>query len=325
MNNKLYQKAESKKFYENRYSEGYMLDWPKENKQRVFNVIKSMNLPDSGTALDFGCGNGVFTDILQQALPGWEIYGCDISQTAIKNASDQLPECTFFVSSNVNSNIPKFDFMFSHHVLEHVFDIKKTFEEMNDLMNPKSYSLLIFPCGNDGSLEHKVCKMRTDGIDKNVGNRFFFEDEGHVRRLTTLETNKLMNDYNFKLVQDFYSNHYYGALKWISQSSVLFILNFANPKKAIDKDSLKYLTFLRYKLLFLKFIQFPAVIFKSNIQKLNSRRSVRSYLFPIIGLIPFILSYPAYAVVNSKANNEWNRNKRRINGSEMFLFYERTS
>ncbi|KJR40670.1 Methyltransferase type 12 domain protein [Candidatus Magnetoovum chiemensis] len=39
-----------------------------------------------GNGLDFGCGNGVFTKVLKTALPGWNIYGCDLSDVAIENA-----------------------------------------------------------------------------------------------------------------------------------------------------------------------------------------------------------------------------------------------
>lgn len=151
MRSDLYQKEESKKFNEDRYKHGYMDEWPNSKKQRVFEVVRKLDLPEHGKALDFGCGNGVFTEVLRQALPKWENYGSDISKTAIENAVKRFPECSFFISDSDRSYGAKFDFLFSHHVLEHVYDIEKTISQMAELLNSKSSLLLVFPCGNKGS------------------------------------------------------------------------------------------------------------------------------------------------------------------------------
>lgn len=92
----LYNKQTSEEFYDERYTKGYMDEWPVEKKQRVFEVIRSLNLPDEGEALDFGCGNGVFTEVMRQALPKWKIYGTDISAVAIENAKARISSCIFF-------------------------------------------------------------------------------------------------------------------------------------------------------------------------------------------------------------------------------------
>ena len=59
-------------FYDNRYRGGYMDEWPADKKKRVRGVVKGLNLPGRGAALDYGCGNGEFTGVLKEALPGWE-------------------------------------------------------------------------------------------------------------------------------------------------------------------------------------------------------------------------------------------------------------
>lgn len=321
MNTDLYQKGESKHFYENRYEKGYMEEWPKDKLQRVLEIIRILPLPETGFALDFGCGNGVFTNVLRQALPNWKIYGCDISSNAINNAINRFPECTFFVSDNDQPFNLKFDFLFSHHVLEHVFDIKKTINEINAYLKHTSFLLHIFPSGNEDSFEHRVCKMKLDGINEEMEGRFFFEDAGHVRRLTTEQTNKLMREYEFVLERDFYSCHYYGAIKWISQSSPLRILTFTNTKKTIDKKSYKYLSILRIKFILLFIFQLPANLY--NRIKLVSNKKFIHYCILIIDFIPALISYPFYAIVNFKAKEEWNNKKHLKNGSEMYLFYSR--
>ena len=169
----LYQEEVSKMFYEERFKKGYMSDWDFITKERVYNVIKNLSLPEIGTALDFGCGTGVFTDVLKKALPKWKIYGTDISAEAINNAKSRYPACDFFISDKSKPEF-KFDFLFTHHVLEHVYDISKTINEINLFLKPLSFVLHIFPCGNEGSYEYNICKLRTDGISRNMEGRFFF-------------------------------------------------------------------------------------------------------------------------------------------------------
>ncbi len=52
---------------------------------------------------------------------------------------------------------------------------------MDGYLKPESSMLHFMPCGNEGSYEYNVCLLRSDGINTELENRFFFEDEGHVR------------------------------------------------------------------------------------------------------------------------------------------------
>ncbi|MCX5891404.1 MAG: class I SAM-dependent methyltransferase, partial [Deltaproteobacteria bacterium] len=115
----LYDLKESIQFYEDRYSKGYMDEWDPAKKQRVKEIIQGLNLPDTGEALDFGCGTGIFTAILKEALPRWNIYGTDISVDAIAKARERHSDCTFFLVFDERFNNKKFAFIFTHHVLEH--------------------------------------------------------------------------------------------------------------------------------------------------------------------------------------------------------------
>ncbi len=321
MKKELYQKEKAIDFYEDRYEKGYMDEWPVEKKQRVFEILRSLPLPETGMALDYGCGNGVFTDLLRQALPHWKVYGSDISQNAVANAKKRFPECVFFVSDNDQESELKFDFLFSHHVLEHVFDIEKAMAEINDYLKPQAHIMHILPCGNEGSLEHELCQLRADGINPAMENRFFFEDEGHVRRLTTARIADLKKIHGFSLEKDFYSNQYHGAIKWITQSSVAFIRNFANPEKGIDAKAKVKLKKMRNKFLFLAYLQWPYALYKDS--KTVKNKKLKHYLVQLAYLIPSVVSYPVFTSVNAKAQQEWKTNKQRKNGSEMYVFFSR--
>ncbi|SIO49012.1 class I SAM-dependent methyltransferase [Chitinophaga niabensis] len=324
MDKVLYDKEVAKEFYEARFSNGYMDDWEIQKKQRIFKLLKELPLPSTGRLLDFGCGNGVFTDVLKQALPGWDVFGSDISEVAIKHATERYPDLTFYVSDDnkVSEHVKDgFDFIFSHHVLEHVYDIEKAVAEINSLLRPQAYMFLIFPCGNTGSLEHTVASLRTDGINKDMENVFFYEDPGHVRRLTSDQTASLFGKFGFKLTKEFYANQFHGAIKMISQMAPNYVLNFTNTATAKDAQAKNELQKIRRKLIFKNLIQLPANLF--NIMKNKKHKTAKHYFILIVDAIPAIFSYPFYAYHNWKSEQEWLKNKEAKNGSEMYLFFKR--
>lgn len=87
---------ESKSFYDNWYSKGHMWEWDLKKKLRVLEMIQELNLPKTGCALDFGCGNGVWAAVIKKALPNWKVFGTDISSQAISNAERRFPHLNFF-------------------------------------------------------------------------------------------------------------------------------------------------------------------------------------------------------------------------------------
>ena len=46
--------------------------------------------------LDVGCGLGYFTSHIKERFPDADVFGCDISSTAIEKAAARVPQCNFF-------------------------------------------------------------------------------------------------------------------------------------------------------------------------------------------------------------------------------------
>lgn len=314
----LYSEDTSKQFYDERYDQGYMDEWPPEKKQRVLEVVKSLGLPERGSALDFGCGNGVFTEVLKQALPDWELFGTDISGVALQHAAQRVPGVFFCGPAEVVGR--KFDFLFTHHVFEHVYSLEKVWHEVNDLMKPSSSMLHILPCGNEGSLEHQICSLRSDGINPRMENRFFFEDTGHVRRLTTSQLARIAEQFGFKLEKDYYSNQHDGALDWITQNEPGFALMLTDPSKAKDESARKQLAAIRRKLI-------VASIMRDMQERVRSfptrKKNVKTFLGLAIGLAAFPVASVVDRNMKRKANAEWERRKNDPAGSEMYLYFRR--
>lgn len=314
-------KNDSTKFYEERYSNGYMQDWPVEKKQRIFEIIRNLQLPEVGDALDYGCGNGVITEVLKQALPKWNVFGVDISSVAIENAKRRFPNCSFFIISDDNYSNKRFDFLFTHHVLEHAYDISDIIMDMDKFMKPSSRIFHIAPCGNDGSFERKLCSLRKNGIDKDKENRFFFEDPGHVRRLTTTQLESMMEKFEFSLIEEYYSNQYYGAIDWITQSTTDLIFQMTDSSNAKDLMSA-----IRLKLLFIELL--PLHYIRMHVSGIHTLREIQNKKMKHNLLYLFVIFYPItnfiHNYIKNKAELEWKMKKKEKNGSEMYLFFSRS-
>lgn len=137
------------------FAPGYAEEHSLEKEQKTFEVISGLELPDIGEVIDFGCGNGVLIDVIRQALPGWKVYGTDISRIAIDNAKKHHPSCTFFVTGDEKFANKKFDFLFTHHVFEHVYNLHQVIDEMVNYLKVTSAMLHILPYGNEGSFKQR--------------------------------------------------------------------------------------------------------------------------------------------------------------------------
>lgn len=290
--------------YDEWYSAEYMDDWPTQKKNRVFDLIKNMELPLNGNAIDFGCGQGVFTAIIKKALPNWNIYGTDISKVAISKASLKNPMCKFIIYDDLKELDVKFDFIFSHHVLEHVIDLSLCLDQINQLASAKTFMLHILPCGNKGSLEYKLCSYVLNGIQSDAQGRFFFEENLHLRRLNSNNLISLFKKYEFRIAKQFYSNQYFGALMWISRMPKDFVFNVTNYHKS--KNTKAYLALLYYRFIFYLMYILQRPFFK-----------------PHKNIVLYFISSLIKNTLDSLSNLEWRYVKQNMRGSEMYLFFKR--
>jgi 2-polyprenyl-3-methyl-5-hydroxy-6-metoxy-1,4-benzoquinol methylase len=327
-------KKASVDYYQHRYAHGYMGHWSEFEKDRIRQLISELHLPEHGTALDFGCGRGIFTAVLKEALPGWTITGCDISSEAIASAREKYPGISFFVlgetqmdfdtsTSSVHrsgQSAGKYDFIHSHHVLEHAFDEKITVQEISSLAAQKCTMLHSMPCNHPGSLEYKLSAWTKNGIDP-VSGKFFFEDKAHLRRQSAEQAEALFAPFDFRLVKKYFSNQYWGAIKWIAESDLALATRIANPYNGQTSVDFFHLLSWWIRLCFC-WISF----FAANAFTVGDRG--RYFIFKkILQLIFFValfpLALPVKFYVNWNAKKEWEEKKHEPNSSEMFLVFRR--
>ncbi len=313
----LKQRDQAVSFYNLRYGKGYMDDWSNQKKERVRNLIKELNLPAQGRALEFGCGNGVFSQLLKETLPGWNVTGCDISDEGIKLACQRYPEIKFGLCEDPAIKQVKYDFIFTHHTLEHVQDIEAACQEMNSFLGEKAFMLHILPCGNENSFEHRFCQLVKNGIDANKEGRFFFEDPGHLRRLTSGRLSGILAKYSFSLFKQFYANQFFGAVNWLTKASPVFIVKNILLAKSTNLGAAGKLFLYKFLILFLAALRQPALLLE---------RFYGNFKFipvNIIFLLLYPISKPVDLLLKWLALKEWRSKRENKNGSEMYLFFSR--
>jgi 2-polyprenyl-3-methyl-5-hydroxy-6-metoxy-1,4-benzoquinol methylase len=119
----------------------------------------SRSIPNKGTVLDFGCGPGIYVDILHK---DYQVDGIDVSEAMIKTAKENLPNNTFYLGNFIDYNFDKkYDAIYSISVLEYVpvSKIHDFFKKCSSLLNENGIIFIQYP--------HALCKADLYYPDRN--------------------------------------------------------------------------------------------------------------------------------------------------------------
>ncbi|HSW61301.1 MAG TPA: class I SAM-dependent methyltransferase [bacterium] len=208
-----------KEFYDERYKKGLRKSLSGYEFARwhalyhFFKNIVKLDRPER--ILDYGCGSGLFYPLMRSLYPDSQIYGADISSVALDVLTDSFPE--FSGKTNLIKNDKTdyqdnfFDLIISIEVMEHVEYLDKYLTEINRILKKDGVFIWTTPCANRFSIEH-IYSSLTDqiGISSLGFRRWKWEDEAHVRRLTSQEAEAEMerlgfNDFKFRFRAHFFS------------------------------------------------------------------------------------------------------------------------
>ena len=120
--------------------------WHTSRFKQVKRVIKSVN----GPFLDMGCHSGTFTAQVMKKINSDQVYGIDISHSAIELAKKRFPKGHFQMADAHNLPFKDnfFEAVFCLEMLEHVDDPVKVLTEMRRVMKNQAYSVLLVPSEN---------------------------------------------------------------------------------------------------------------------------------------------------------------------------------
>ncbi|OGP73485.1 MAG: hypothetical protein A2Y80_00995 [Deltaproteobacteria bacterium RBG_13_58_19] len=315
-----------RQFYDARYSARHPDERGGLAAKRVKDALAAIPIRVR-TLLDYGCGQGGWLPLLSQVFPGARITGVDISEVAISRAQEQYPEQQFYLMEGETAPLAaeSFDLVFSYHVLEHVYDLEKTVADLARLVRTGGYLCIIFPCGNAGSFEEKVTNLIKNGKEKSITQetRFFYEDAGHIRRMTSDAIINLCKNDNLMVFQEFYAHQFWGAINWLSKSDASLVREFFDPNKAVDPWAKVKLGGLRFFFLNLltPMMHLYSLDLSAQIRQ-TTNNNFKKYFWWC--LLPFkVVSWPLGMMLDMLATLEWRYHKYDNNGSEQYLLLQK--
>ena len=149
--------------------------------------------------LDIGCGNGSLSNFIAQQ--GYEVVGIEESESGIKLASENFPDCKFIQGSIYNLPYQKledkFDVAICLEVIEHLFYPKELVRAAKKVLKPNGRLMITTPY--HGYLKNLMLAV-TGKMDKHFTALW---DGGHikffsVKSLTSLLESENCTDINFK-------------------------------------------------------------------------------------------------------------------------------
>lgn len=114
---------------------------------RRFTEISRVIRPISGKVLDVGCHGGTFTQVVLKKIGSKDIYGVDISPSAIQYIKKKIPYGHFQVASaeDLPFKDDTFDAVVCLEVLEHVDNPVKAISEIRRVLKKGGYGVILVP------------------------------------------------------------------------------------------------------------------------------------------------------------------------------------
>jgi 2-polyprenyl-3-methyl-5-hydroxy-6-metoxy-1,4-benzoquinol methylase len=112
--------------------------WQEKDLLRIFTCLAGITL---GRILDVGSGDGYFADRVSRLKGSGEVFGIDISETAINKAKINYPTLNFSQGQieSLAFSDSFFDTVFAIEVLEHIVDVQRAIEELRRVLKKGGY------------------------------------------------------------------------------------------------------------------------------------------------------------------------------------------
>lgn len=158
-----------------------------------------------GRFLDVGCNTGHFLSVGQEY--GWDVYGVDLSEHAIRYGQEKLGLKNLQLSDLFNAQYPDnfFDYAFCWHTLEHVTDPVALLFEINRIMKPGAELVIGVP----GVTDPMYYTIRLMNRLKKIPPRFS-SDVTHCFEFTVSTLKKMLGKAEFEILE---TRVYYDSLK----------------------------------------------------------------------------------------------------------------
>lgn len=98
--------------------------------------------------MDIGCGDGYLLHKIHSLfnINKWNLFGLDISETAIKNGNNNYGLSKLLsIDATKWKNIDTFDLVLSYGSLEHIKETEKIFKAIKNMLNTNGYFIFMIP------------------------------------------------------------------------------------------------------------------------------------------------------------------------------------
>lgn len=170
-----------------------------ENQIRIKKVLKIFSNLRSKTInnpvlLDIGCGSGEISQKISAS--GFQVHGMDISQKAVKRAKHKGIQA---IAANAEDPFPYkksfFDYIFAGEIIEHLFDTKLFFSEVQRVL--KINGIFVITTPNLAHLPDRFRLLR--GVSPTHTVPFWESLNLHIRHFTPQILNKYLREYGFEV------------------------------------------------------------------------------------------------------------------------------
>ena len=184
-------------------------------------VIKNLAKGNQPSILDYGAGKGEFASFIKKKNYNIDIYEPILKKIEFKN----LP-----LFSNLKKIKKEYDMITCWHSLEHIHDLKETFNAIQNILKDKGYLLIAVP--------------NLDAVEKDYFNENWapYDAPRHLYHFNYKSMDNILNKYGFKIV----------AYKTIFQDTIYNIYLSSNSHSIFALIRVFYLSILSLlKILFI--------------------------------------------------------------------------
>ena len=113
-------------------------------------LSQAFSLPQHGSALDLGCGNGAFLRGMSRCFPGWPLTGSDLNESFRDEITAIDPQVAFMSEAELDRGHETFDVVSLIHCIEHIPDPSGYLHRARRFIKPTGVLLIEVP---DAELE----------------------------------------------------------------------------------------------------------------------------------------------------------------------------
>lgn len=202
---------------------------------------KGLEIIESGSVLEIGCGNGEFLKKLQ--LRGQQVTGIDFNKNAIAKAKESGIETYKMTAKEYRQTTnKKFDNIVLFQILEHIPNIKDFFDDILELLNNKGKIIIAVP--NNASLVFDYLDKDSYSIDAHLLNM----PPHHAGKWTEKSLNMLAALNGLTMTEVHYEPLYLSRLEMVAQRIIKKYIPFLKTNAFVFNFVLRWVKKNRNKL-----------------------------------------------------------------------------